>query len=62
MLKPSHIVIGQKALPFFIIPVTYYFFELNEHQNKQVNEICRPAHFTAVAFGIIMGLYFKRII
>jgi hypothetical protein len=62
MLKPGHIMLGQKAFPFFVVPFTYYFFELHEHRNTHVNEICRPAHFTAVVVGLLSGIYFKRII
>ena len=29
-IKPSHVLFGTKAIPFFIIPATYYMYEYNE--------------------------------
>jgi hypothetical protein len=61
-MKPSHLVFGSKGLPFFIIPATYYMYEWSEFRSQHVNEISRMSHFSAIFFGLLSGVYFKRIL
>ena len=59
-LKPDQLLFGSKALPFFIIPVTFAMYEFYEYQSGYVNEICREAHLASIAWGLIFGLVFRR--
>ena len=61
-MKPNHLVFGSKGLPFFIIPATYYMYEWSEFRGQHVNEISRMSHFSAILFGLLSGVYFKRIL
>jgi hypothetical protein len=60
-LRPHHLIFGNRALPFFIVPATMAMYEWHEYSTGYINEICRPAHFAALAYGILFGLAFRRL-
>lgn len=49
-------------LPFFMVPAVYAMYEYFEFQKGYMNEVCRPAHLTALAYGVIFGLAFRRFV
>ncbi len=59
-IKPYHMLLGSRLLPFFILPATYYMYEWYEYSTAYINEICRPAHLGAIVYGLIFGLVFRR--
>ena len=61
-MNPTYLIFNSRAFPFFIIPVTYYMYEWYEFTKGYINEVCRPAHFTAIIYGFLFGLVFKRFV
>lgn len=61
-IKPDYLMFKTKALPFFLLPAIYLMYECYEYKNYYVNEVCRPAHISAMIYGAIFGLVFKRMV
>lgn len=61
-INPKYCMLKVRALPFLILPAIYFMYECYEFNNVYVNEVSRPAHITAMAYGLIYGLIFKRLI
>lgn len=57
--KPDLMLLGSRWLPFFIVPVVYLMYEVDEFNNKHVNEVSRPANITAALLGFIFGALFR---
>ena len=59
-LHPDRMLLKSTLLPYFIIPATYLMYEIYDWNQGEINEICRPAHLTAIANGIIYGVLFRK--
>lgn len=51
---------GSKAMPFYLIPAAFFMYECYEMKNSPSNEICRPANISAMAYGLLFGVLFKK--
>jgi hypothetical protein len=61
-IKPEYMLLKSRMLPFFMVPAVYAMYEYFEFQKGYMNEVCRPAHLTALAYGLIFGLAFRRFV
>lgn len=59
-ISPNYCIKNVRALPFFIIPAVFFMFECYEYSTVYVNEISRPAHISAMVYGLLFGIVFKR--
>ena len=59
-LMPSFGFFGFRYLPFFSIPIMFFFYEYYEMKETIVHEISRPSHLIAMFNGIVFGLYLRR--
>lgn len=60
-LKPNYYIFKMRILPFFLIPAIFFMYECYEYQHFYVNEICRPAHISAMVYGLLFGIILKRV-
>lgn len=61
-ISPNYCLFRIRLLPFFLIPAFYFMYECYEYSSVYVNEVSRPAHISAMVYGLFFGVLCKRFV
>ena len=58
--SPGFRIFNLKFLPFWFYPIFLGYYEYLDWKNSYVKELSKPAHFVALANGLISGIVLRR--
>ena len=58
--NPGYRIFGLSFLPFWFYTIFIGFYEYLDWKTSYVRELSKPAHFIALANGLLSGIFLRR--